>query len=74
MKDREDKNWEYDIKCRGCGKITRMHHSTHRQVSSKSFKLWVAEHSTTPIQKQCSCDNGMILIHDLIGIGNVLFL
>ena len=59
---------------RKCGKITRMHHSTHEQVSKEAFRLWVSEHSTFPIAKQCSCDNGMMLLHDVVSFGNVLWL
>ena len=68
----ENKNWEYDVKCRKCGKITRMHHSTHEQTSKENFKIWASEHSTFPIQKQCSCDNGMMIFHDIVSFGNVL--
>lgn len=68
----ENKNWEYDVKCRKCGKITRMHHSTHEQTSKENFKIWASEHSTFPIQKQCNCDNGMMMFHDIVSFGNVL--
>lgn len=68
----ENKNWEYDVKCRKCGKITRMHHSTPEQTSKENFKIWASEHSTFPIQKQCSCNNGMMLFHDIVGYGNIL--
>ena len=70
----ENKNWEYDVKCRKCGKITRMFHSTHEQVKANDFKVWVNEHSTFPIQNQCSCDNGMMMLHDIVSFGNVLSL
>ena len=66
--------WEYDVKCRKCGKITRMYHSTHEQVSKENFTIWAKEHSTFPVEKQCSCDNGMMMLHDIVSYGNVLFL
>jgi hypothetical protein len=71
---RYNDNWEYDVKCRKCGKITRMHHSTHEQTKAQDFKIWASEHSTFPIQKQCNCDNGMMMFHDIISFGNVHWL
>jgi hypothetical protein len=70
----ENKNWEYDVKCRKCGKITRMWHSTHERVSAQDFKIWALEHSAFPIQKQCYCDSGMMMFHDIVSFGNVLSL
>jgi hypothetical protein len=67
-------NWEYDVKCRKCGKIERMHHSTNKQLSAQEFRLWAKEHSSFPIERQCSCDNGMIMLHDIVGFGNALSL
>lgn len=67
-------NWEYDVKCRKCNKVTRMFHSAHHQTSADTFKKWASEHSKFPIKKQCSCDNGMIMFHDLIAFGNALSL
>lgn len=72
MKEKE--HWEYDVKCRKCGKITRMFFSTIEQVSAKDFKIWASEHSTFPIQKQCDCDNGMVMLHDIVAFGNALLL
>lgn len=65
-------NWQYDIKCRKCGKIERMHHSTHEQITAKNFQKWALEHSTFPVTKQCECDNGMMMFHDIISFGNIL--
>jgi arginyl-tRNA--protein-N-Asp/Glu arginylyltransferase len=65
-------NFEYDVKCRKCNKITRMHFGTNKFTTKENFKIWASEHSTFPIHKQCTCDNGMMLLHDLIGYGNVL--
>jgi len=70
----DNNNWEYDVKCRKCGKITRMFHSTYEQTTAKDFRTWASEHSSYPIQKQCGCDNGMLLLHDLVSFGNVLAL
>jgi hypothetical protein len=68
----ENKSWEYDVKCRRCGKITRMYFSTKVSTTGKDFKLWATEHSNFPIQKQCEYDNGMIMFHDIVSFGNAL--
>lgn len=65
-------NFEYDIKCRKCGKITRMFFGTNHTSSKDRFKTWAHEHSNFPIHKQCNCDNGMMMLHDIIAYGNVL--
>ena len=65
-------NFQYDVKCRKCNKITRMYFGTNKNTTKEKFKIWVSEHSTFPIQKQCSCDNGMMMLHDMVGCGNVL--
>ena len=70
----EKEQWEYDVKCRKCGKITRMFFSTIEQVSAKDFKIWASERSTFPIQKQCDCDNGMVMLHDIVAFVNALLL
>jgi len=63
------KGYEYDVKCRKCGKISRMYFGT---VPAKHFRFWVNEHSTYPIEKQCNCDNGMMMLHDIVSFGNIL--
>jgi len=65
-------NFEYDVKCRKCGKVTRMFFGTNYTSSKEKFKIWVKEHSTFPIEAQCECDRGMMMFHDIIGFGNVL--
>lgn len=68
----DTKYWEYDVKCRKCGKIARMVFGQQKTTSSKDFKLWASEHSTFPIQRQCDCDNGMMMFHDIVSYGNIL--
>lgn len=67
-----NKNWQYDVKCRKCGKITRMHHSSYEQTSRLNFSIWANEHSSFPIKRQCSCDNNMVMFHDIVAFGNIL--
>lgn len=66
------KNWSYEVKCRRCGTITKMHHSDHNQTKAEDFKTWAKEHSTFPIEKQCECNNGHMMFHDIVSYGNVL--
>jgi hypothetical protein len=54
----------YKVKCRSCGKIETMFFSNN--TDKAHFKLWAKEHSTFPIEKQCTCDNGSIMFHDLV--------
>lgn len=61
-----DRKWEYDVKCRRCGKVTRMFHSNFAQTSSNEFRAWACEHSTFPIARECDCDKKMIMFHDLV--------
>ena len=68
----ENKYYEYDVKCRKCSKIERMCFGQVDNTKPEDFKRWVVEHSTFPIQKQCTCDNGMIMFHDIVSFGNVL--
>lgn len=68
----KNKNYEYDVKCRGCAKITRMHFGSSETIEPKNFIHWAIEHSTFPIQKQCVCDNGMMMFHDIVSFGNLL--
>lgn len=59
-------SWTYKVKCRSCGKKTEMYHSPKDRLEKKTFLTWALEHSTFPITKQCDCDNGAMLFHDLI--------
>lgn len=68
----QEVNFNYDVKCRKCNNITRMHFGTNMITTKEYFKVWLIEHSTYPIQKQCNCDNGMMLFHDIVGYGNIL--
>tara|TARA_R110000744_G_scaffold372004_1_gene483337 strand:- start:53 stop:274 length:222 start_codon:yes stop_codon:yes gene_type:complete len=70
----ENKYYEYDVKCRKCGKIERMCFGQIENTKPEDFKRWAAEHSTFPIQKQCRCDNGMMMFHDIVSFGNVLII
>jgi len=63
-------NWEYDVKCRKCGKITRMHFGPGR-MSSTNIKTWIESYGNIPIQKQCDCDEEMMMLHDIVGFGPV---
>ena len=67
---KSDKKWHYDVKCRKCGKITRMFHSSFEQISPSQFVNWAVSHSTFPIQCVCDCDPEMIGFHDLVGFVN----
>lgn len=60
------KKWYYDVKCRKCGKVSRMFHSTFFQTSAKDFVEWAIQHSSFPIQQGCECDRSMVINHDLI--------
>ncbi len=66
MTQSEDRDLTYKVKCRSCGKITEMWFSKQSQTQPRDFVKWAHEHSTFPISKQCDCDNGSILFHDLI--------
>ena len=62
----ENKYYEYDVKCRKCGKLTRMSFGLKERTKPEDFQEWASEHSTFPIKKQCDCDNGMMMFHDLV--------
>ena len=72
--NKKEYDWEYNIKCRKCNKISRMYLGNCDTITSKDFKIWASEHSIFPIEKQCSCDNGMIMFHDIISYGNIALL
>lgn len=58
--------YNYKMKCRSCGKINTMYFSSRHPSNKDNFKKWLSEHSTLPIQNQCSCDYGSITFHDLV--------
>lgn len=58
--------WCYEVKCRKCNKKTRMFFSMIDQTKKEDFRSWIYEHATFPIHKQCSCDNGDMMLHDII--------
>ena len=60
------KDFTYKVKCRSCGKVTEMWFGKQETTASKDFEIWAKEHSTFPITKQCICDNGSMLFHDVI--------
>lgn len=56
----------YRVRCRNCGKKSEMYFDTRNEESKKRLKMFIDEHSPFPIQKQCDCDNGSIMLHDII--------
>ena len=58
----------YKVKCRSCNKITEMYFSNFNKENMVSAKSWFREHSTFPIEKQCTCDNGSLLLHDVVSM------
>ncbi len=66
-----DQEYTYEIKCRKCSKITKMWFGNNL-TKPEDFNAWFSEHSTFPIQKQCDCDNGSIMLHDLVS-KNLIF-
>jgi hypothetical protein len=68
----QEVKFEYDVKCRKCNKITRMYFGTNKITTKNNFITWAREHSAFPIHRQCTCDNSLMLLHDIIGYGNVL--
>ena len=61
-----EKDLTYKVKCRNCGKITEMYLGDTSQFTEQQFRVWAAEHSTFPFHVQCKCDNGSIMLHDLV--------
>lgn len=61
-----EKELLYDIKCRKCAAITRMFFGKTPDQNINVFHIWAREHATFPIEKQCACDNGSIMFHDII--------
>ena len=64
--------YEYDVKCRKCGRVTRKIFGTSQHCTKDEFKEWVKENSIIPISAQCECDRGMMMLHDIVAFGNVL--
>ena len=62
----EEKDLTYKVKCRSCSKITEIYFSSTEKTNKLTFITDMLEHSTFPITKQCECDNGSIMFHDLI--------
>lgn len=58
--------WTYKVKCRCCNKITKMWASDSTHTKREDFVAYIREHSTFPIEKQCECDNGSIMFHDIV--------
>ncbi len=65
-------DYEYDVKCRKCGNITRTWFGSSKQTLKVDFRKWVSEHGAFPVEKQCKCDNGMMMLHDIVSFGNIL--
>ena len=61
-----EKDLTFEVKCRRCGKVSRMFFGTTETTRVLDFYRWFAQHSTFPIQKQCDCDNSSIMLHDLV--------
>lgn len=61
------REFTYDVKCRKCNKVNRMYFGNEHSTDKNKFTKWVSEHSTFPIHRQCSCDNGSMMLHDIIG-------
>ncbi len=61
-----EKDLTYKVKCRSCSKITEMYFSTTNKVSYKEFESWAHHHAQFPIIKQCDCDNGSMMFHDMV--------
>lgn len=59
----------YDVKCRNCNAVCRMYFGSNKTTSKESFRAWLSEHSTYPIDMQCKCDNGMVQLHDIVSFG-----
>lgn len=66
----KNKNLEYDIKCRKCGKIEKMHFGTKERTTHKDFRLWASEYSTFPFSQKCECSEDMNTFHDLVAISD----
>lgn len=63
-----------DVKCRKCGKINHMVFGRNENTPEfkKLFNAFIDEHCAFPIKRQCSCDNSMMMLQDIVSFGNVL--
>lgn len=43
-----------------------MYFGNTSKVGKKEFESWAHHHATFPINKQCDCDNGSIMFHDMV--------
>lgn len=66
------KNITYDVKCRRCSKISRIVFGENTSDNIHNFRVLVVRKANEPLEKECSCNRGMILFHDIIGY-NKLF-
>lgn len=59
------KIFEYDAKCRVCGKVATIYFGHGKHTPYEDFMKWVSEHSTFPIMRKCDgCEK--TALHDLI--------
>ncbi len=66
QENKQEFDFTYEVKCRKCNKVTKMYFGTSATIDINKFHIWAKEHSTFPVQKQCRCDNGSMMFHDLI--------
>lgn len=71
--NKQSSEYKYEVKCRKCNKLNTMYFGDSNTTDKKTFLLWIREHITFPIEKQCNCNNGMILFHDIVGYNIILF-
>lgn len=65
---REDYKYNnYKVKCKSCGKVSQMTHSIKLMCRKEEFHVWIHNNKHNPFDRQCSCDNGSMLIHEIIG-------
>lgn len=62
----EKRDLTYKVKCRGCSKVSEMYFGNTETTLPRDFIRWANEHTTFPIERQCDCDRGSILFHDII--------
>lgn len=72
MNKEETIYFTYEVKCRKCNKIEKMFFSDSSITTKETFETYVKHHSNYPIDKQCKCDNGSIMFHDLISFKIIL--
>ena len=62
----EEYDLTYKVKCRGCNEISEMFFGTTKSTNPETLGLWIDNHKTFPIERQCECDNGSMSLHDII--------